>query len=204
MAAQAIAAVAVVAVPMVLDALAQLLNIPKNKMQEYYDTSQALRDYIASITSNLNIDIQNELLQVTPSTTPRFDIPWITEELKKKQDDLFKLKKEITDLQIKAKESNDEKYLDSPEGRAATQYAFGKTGGPSIRALNVIGNSIKFAQTKQAFRERKKREQDNFTKQTAQKYNDMKQVVNRPIKNNNPTYQSIQERIQNAQIQKEK
>lgn len=194
------AAVAVVAVPMVLDALAQILNIPKQKMQEYYDTSQALRDYIASVTSSLNVDIQNEMMQVTPSTTPRFDIPWITEELKKKQDDLFRVKKEITDLQLKAKESSEEQYFRSPEQREAVDKALGRG---VIPFLNVVGNTKRFIDKKKQFHERKKREQDNFTKQTAQKYDEMKQIANRPLKNNNPTYQSLQERNQNAQIRKE-
>lgn len=190
-------AIAVVAVPMVLDALSQLLNLPKQKLQEYYETSQALREYVASITSNLNLDIQNEMLQVTPSTTPRFDVPWITEELKKKQDDLFRIKRELADLQIKAKESADEKYSDSAENKHATFMSLN-------RPFDFIGNSIRHDKQKKAFHERKKREQDNFTKQTAAKAEEMKQVANRPLKNNNPTYQSLQERTQNAQISKEK
>lgn len=190
-------AITVVAVPMVLDALSQLLNIPKQKLEEYYQTSQALREYVASITSNLNVDIQNEMLQVTPSTTPRFDVPWITEELKKKQDDLFRIKREITDLQIKAKESADEKYSDSAENNYATFMSLN-------RPFDLIGNSIRHDKQKKAFHERKKREQDNFTKQTAAKAEEMKEVVNRPLKNNNPTYQSLQERIRNAQVSKEK
>lgn len=200
----AVAAVAVVTVPMVIDALARLLNIPKQKLQEYYDTSQALRDYIASITSNFNIDIQNEMLQVTPSTTPRFDIPWITEELKKKQDDLFRVKKELVELQTKAKESAQEEYSKSPEFQEANRYAFGEPFSHSLRPLNVVGNTIKYVNQKKKFNQRKKKEQDNYTKQTAAKYEEMKQVANRPIKNNNPTYQSLQERKRNAQISKEK
>lgn len=193
----AVQAALVITIPMVIDALSRILNIPKEKLQEYYDTSQALRDYITSITSTFNVDVQNELLQVTPSTTPRFDIPWITEELKKKQDDLFKLKKEITEIQTKAHESAQEQWLDSIEGKAAHMSKV-----PSIFA--AVHNANIEKHYKKAFHERKKKESDNFTKQTANKYDEMKQVVNRPLRNNDPTYQSLQERNRNAQISKEK
>lgn len=194
----------IITVPMVIQALSTILNIPKEKLQEYYETSQALRDYITSITSGFNTDIQNELLQVTPSTTPRFDIPWITEELKKKQDDLFKVKKEITEVQTQAHQSAQESFNDSKEKKRADFDSARHTGLVGWVTGLFDKNRYKHDQAEKDFRDRKKKESDEYTKKTAQLHQNMQNITKRPLNNNNPTYQSIQERKRNAQISQKK
>lgn len=187
---------AYVGIDLLIEGLSTILNIPKNKLQEYYDDSRAFRDYLNNLADTLRLEARDDLLNVTPSTQPRFDVPWMTEELKKKQNELFEIKNQITEIQTKARETENKTY------KEAFKEEIAKKGNPLLNATAGFVADISKPLFNSQFKKNKKKKIQHYNEQTVKLINKSQQVAKRPLVNNNPTYQSIQQRRKNAQSEK--
>lgn len=210
--------IASLTVPTVLEMLGKILNINKDRLERYYEASNAFRQYVNSLTTDVQQELKDREFKYTPSTAPRNDYAWITDEIKKRQDVLFNLNKEIRLLNEKESINQQQNYVGSDEywehgAKAVGSYwadQYKKNGKlwHKESPLSAALHSVDEAEAKDKF---KKNKADRTQKNNLEliKLNQQKADLARPLVNNNPTYMSVQERLQkkgqsDAQSKKQK
>lgn len=200
-----------ITVPLLLEALSQYLNQPYEKLQEYYETSKAFRDYITSLTRDFDGEIRDKIANTTPSTTPRFDVPWILAELKKKQQEIFNIKRELAANEIAIEQATRAEYVQPPKFSVKGKVTkLPHREGPRYNNshYDVHKHQLEEFKKKHGYTSKKeflaKKAEDirQGNIKTIQLNHKLQQVTDRHLQNKDPRYQSYTERINNAQQKK--
>lgn len=206
MAAETALVIASLTVPMVIEMLSHVIGINAKKLERYYEASNAFRDYVNSLTADVQQELKDKEYKYTPSTAPRNDYAWATDEIKKRQDMLFKINQEIRALNEKESINQNQEYVGSDEywkhgadavGEEAAKRYYDKgqkwhEQDPISAAFNFIGE----ADNKDRFKQKKAQTSQKNNAELL-KLNQKKQELTKPLVNTNPTYMSIQDRERN-------
>lgn len=201
-----------ITVPLLLEALSRYLNQPYEKLQDYYQTSKAFRDYITSLTSDFESDIRDKIYKTTPSTTPRFDVPWILDQLKKKQQEIYNIKKQLAENEINIEQAQRAEYKKPPKNEqiynpvinpSTGERAFKTKDKKKIEKLLQEEHKKKYGYTnKKEFLEKKAQDVKEGNLKTIALNKKLQNINDRPLRNTDPRYKSYTERIHNAQKHK--
>lgn len=203
MAAETALVITSLTVPMVLEMLSNILNIKMDKLTKYYEVSTAFQQYINSLTADVQQELKEKEYKYTPSTAPRNDYAWATDEIKKRQDSLFKINQEIRQLSEKESINKNQSYVGSDEYWKHAEEMWDKH---TVQKWKDEGKLWHKEQPLHAAvyaaweRDNKDRFYDNKAKTTQKnnlkliELNQKKADLNKPLVNTNPTYMSIQDR----------